>query len=260
MSLNDRNHDALPFPSSTDDRASRENLADLTENRNSGSLFSFKKDVIFISIFIVILIALQLTYFKQYAVMVPELCRGISEYGILAPLVFTIGVTILVCAGVPRLLLCPVGGMAFGVFWGVVYCVAGTIIAYYLIFLFVRWRGGNLINRYFPKLRRFNKMLDAGGVPAVILARQLPIHGAFVNLLLGVSSVRQRDFLIGTSIGLLPEAIPFTLVGKGMKQGSLEEGTLYVVLAVVVLTVFWLGMKVWTARNEVRAKSESGLG
>jgi uncharacterized membrane protein YdjX (TVP38/TMEM64 family) len=246
MPLNDRHND---IASSVADDGSPKNLACLIEKGRSGSFFPFRKDVIFLFIFVVVILAIQLTPFRQYAARAPEFCQKIREYGILAPFLFTISVTLLVCIGVPRLLLCPVGGMAFGVFWGVIYCVTGTVVAYYFIFLFIRWKGRNLIDRYYPKLKRFNHILGAGGIPAVILARQLPIHGMFVNLLLGLSSVRQRDFLIGTSIGLFPEAIPFTLIGKGMKQGSLGESTIYIVMAVVVLAVLWLGTKLWTARK-----------
>lgn len=250
LDLNMRRNEQLKetTPSITDPELP-DNLECLIEKGDSGTLFSFRKDVVLIFVFVALILIIQLTPFKQYAAKAPEFCQKIREYGILAPFIFTIGVVLLVCIGVPRLLLCPLGGMAFGVFWGVIYCVTGTVVAYYFIFLFIRWKGHNLIDRYYPKLKGFNHLLGAGGVPAVILARQLPIHGMFVNLLLGVSSVRQRDFLIGTSIGLFPEAIPFTLIGKGMKQGSLGESTIYIVMAVVVLAVLWLGTKLWTARR-----------
>ena len=54
--------------------------------------------------------------------------------------------------------------------------------------------------------------------------RQLPISGLITNLLLGLAPIRHLDFLVGTAIGLLPEAIPFTLVASGaVKLGGGEH-------------------------------------
>jgi uncharacterized membrane protein YdjX (TVP38/TMEM64 family) len=58
--------------------------------------------------------------------------------------------------------------------------------------------------------------------------------------MLGLSPVKHRDFLIGTAIGLFPEAIPFTMIGKGAKQGSIDKTAIYIVAALIVLALLWL--------------------
>ncbi|MCX5850533.1 MAG: TVP38/TMEM64 family protein [Deltaproteobacteria bacterium] len=223
------------------------------------SFFSIRKDLIFILVISLIILGLHLTPLRQFGVRAMEFSEGIKEYGLLAPLIFTCGVTILVCVGVPRLLLCPIGGMLFGFFRGLIYCMTGTMIAFYIVFLFVRWAGGDFIIRRYPKLNYFAELIGQGGIPAVILARQMPMHGMVVNLILGLSPVAQKDFLIGTAIGLLPEAIPFTLIGKGIKQGSLEKSAAYIVIAVAVFAFLWLWLKIWTEKKERRSMENSKM-
>lgn len=172
-------------------------------------------------------------------------CEKVNAYGLLAPFIFMASTTLLVCLGVPRLLFCPVGGMLFGFFPGLLYGTTGTMLAYYIVFSFVKLVGKDFLIGRYPRLNRFTQLLERGGIPGVLLARQMPIHGMVVNLVLGLSPIKQKDFLIGTAIGLFPEAIPFTLVGTGMKQGSLEKSAVYIVIAVAILACIWLGLKIW---------------
>ncbi len=229
---------------------SESGLQQLIEKPDASSILSIRKDLLFILIFVGIIFAAYLSPLKQYMDKAPEICEQIKATGGMAPAIFILGVCVLVCVGVPRLLLCPLGGMAFGFFFGLMYCVIGTLMAYYTVFLFVRWGGRGFILRHSQKLNRFTKILDHGGIPAVILVRQMPVHGMILNLMLGLSPVKHRDFLLGTAIGLFPEAIPFTLIGKGVKQGSLGKIMIYIVVAMLVLVILWLGVKLWSRRGK----------
>lgn len=222
----------------------------LLETPDESSARSIRKDFIFISILVVLLIAAYFSPLKEYLKRAPELCSQINKTGPLAPLIFTFAVSVLVSIGVPRLLLCPVGGMLFGFMSGLTYCIIGTLIAYYIIFLFVRWGGKEFVLRHLPRLGGFSKIIKHGGIPAVILARQMPVHGMVINLLLGLSPVRHRDFLAGTFIGLIPEAVPCTLVGSGATQGTLGKASIYLIVAVVLLAALWLGFKFHSARKK----------
>ena len=180
----------------------------------------------------------------------PRWSAALRGMGWTAPLVFMLAVACLVSVGVPRLLLCPLGGMAFGFWGGLVLSQAGTFIAYYALFLFVRWGGRGFVLRHRPKLAGFTDLVRRQGVPAVILARQLPLHGWLVNLVLSLTPVRHRHFLLGTAIGLLPEAIPCTLIGAGIAHGSAVQSAGFMVLAVVGLALVWIGFAVYVDRQK----------
>jgi uncharacterized membrane protein YdjX (TVP38/TMEM64 family) len=171
--------------------------------------------------------------------LLPDQIRAL---GILAPFVFVSGTAALVSVGVPRLLFCPIGGMVFGFWFGILYSLAGTLLGYYGVFLFVRWGGREFVRQHMRKWSRLEQLIKRRGIPAVILARQIPVHGMVLNLVLGLSPVRHRDFLIGTAIGLIPETVPCTLIGRGMLHASVAQCVTYITLAVVLLAGVWIGL------------------
>ncbi len=180
----------------------------------------------------------------------------LANLGWMGPVAFVFLVAILVAVGVPRLLLCPAAGMAFGFWAGLLLSQAGTVLGYYVVFLFVRWGGRAFVLRHRPQLLRFTERIRHQGIPAVILARQLPVHGLLVNLVLSLSPIRHRDFLIGSAIGLIPEAVPCTLIGTGAAQASLARSAGLMVLAVVGLALAWAGFAAYTARQERRSRND----
>jgi uncharacterized membrane protein YdjX (TVP38/TMEM64 family) len=180
-----------------------------------------------------------------------EIAVRLGQMGGYAPLYFTCGVAVLVFFGMPRLLLCPIGGMAFGFLPGLLWTQIGTLLGFYGAFLFIRWGGRDLVTRCMPKLDRLSKRFERNGLPAVILIRQLPVNGFFTNMLLGLMPISHGNFLLGTAIGILPEAIPCTLIGSGAAQMSFGRGASYMTAAMVMLLVFWIlcGIFVKSARD-----------
>jgi uncharacterized membrane protein YdjX (TVP38/TMEM64 family) len=149
-------------------------------------------------------------------------------------------IALLVGCGVPRLLLCGVAGMILGFWWGLAIVQIGTLLGYYGAFLFIRWGGRDVALRWWPALRKWADLARNHGVMGVILLRQLPIHGGFINLGLGLSHVKHRQFLIGTLIGSLPEAIPATLAGAGMVRASLKSTAGYLAIAIAGMALVWI--------------------
>lgn len=228
----------------------------LIEKPAASSILAIRKDLIFILVFVIIVFIVYSSPLKQYSDKVPEICEKIKQTGLFAPVIFTLGVCVLVCAGVPRLLLWPVGGMAFGFVVGLTCCSLGSLMADYIVFLFLRWGGRDFVLKHSHVLNKLPKVLEHGGIPAVILARQMPLHGMLVNLILSLSPIRHRDFLIGSLIGLLPEAIPFTLIGMGVKHGTLWHNMIYIMLAFLALVVIWLLIKLYSQSKKKPSQIE----
>jgi uncharacterized membrane protein YdjX (TVP38/TMEM64 family) len=191
-------------------------------------------------------ILLAVVYFsplRQYLGRAREISDGLRRLGFIAPIVLTFGVAALVAAGFSRLLLCVISGMTLGFWPGLFWAQVGSLLGNYATFLAVRWGGGEWARRYLTKRRRWGDVLRQGSLPAVLLARQLPVPGIVVNLALGLSPLSHRDFLIGTAVGQIPEAIPCTLIGAGVMQGSFTQSASVVGIAVAILLLAWMGVR-----------------
>ncbi|MFH0953102.1 MAG: VTT domain-containing protein [Verrucomicrobiota bacterium] len=215
----------------------------------------------------VLALGILVVYFsplRGYLHEVKQIKARLAALGVLGPVVYMAVVFVLISMGFPRLLFCPIGGMAFGFVRGLLWTFFPTLLGYYVIFLFVRWGGRDFVLRHWPRLARPHRVFETHAVPAIVLIRQLPISGLLINLALGVSPVGHVQFLVGTAIGLIPEAIPFTLVASGAVKMGGGESAAYVLGAIVILVLLWGGMWVLARRSrlfaEVREEAqEDGL-
>ncbi|OGV48772.1 MAG: hypothetical protein A2X49_13755 [Lentisphaerae bacterium GWF2_52_8] len=203
---------------------------------------SFRKEFLIVGFFALAIVAAYLSPLREWLQRVPELSEAIRGWGFWAPMIFVPSVMILIALGLPRLLVCPIAGMAFGFWYGMLWSQVGTLLAYYVVFLFVRWGGRAFVVRHSPRAEKLSHFVAKGGIPAVIIARQMPVHGFLVNLVLGLSPVRHFDFIVGTAIGVIPEAVPCVLVGSGAAQGSALRSAAYVGGAMLILALAWLAM------------------
>ena len=194
---------------------------------------------------VVIMAAVFFSPLREYVTHVREISERIQNLGHWGAVVFVPATAALVIVGVPRLSLCPVAGMAFGLTRGILYSQLGTLLGYYVVFLFVRWTGASFLARYRRRLSGLTRLIHRQGIPMVILIRQLPIQGMLVNLALCLSPIRHRDFLIGSLIGLVPEAIPFTLIGCGALQPSFVRSVQYIGLAVILMAAVSMALKLF---------------
>jgi uncharacterized membrane protein YdjX (TVP38/TMEM64 family) len=131
-------------------------------------------------------------------------------------------------------------------FWpGLLLTQVGALLGYYAVFLLVRWGQPDWIIRRWPTVRRWADFVQDRGVGGVILARQLPLHGTLINLCLGLSRVKHRHFLLGSAIGLLPEAIPVALISAGLLKASLKDSAAYLAAGGIAFALLWIGFGYW---------------
>jgi uncharacterized membrane protein YdjX (TVP38/TMEM64 family) len=159
-------------------------------------------------------------------------------------------VFVLVAAGMPRLLFCPIGGLAFGFWYGLLWTQVPTLAGYYVLFLLVRWGGQNFVLRHWPQVGQLRRQFHAHSAALMVFAvRQLPVSGLMINFLLALSPIRHSHFLIGTVFGILPAAIPFTLVASGIFKLTGRNTPLYMAAAMgifllVCIMMWYLSLRV----------------
>jgi uncharacterized membrane protein YdjX (TVP38/TMEM64 family) len=184
--------------------------------------------------------------------------HAVNSLGLWIYPVGILATALLVACGVPRLLLCGVGGAVLGFWGGLVIAECGTVLGYYCVFLFIRWGGREWALHKFPKLQKWADAVKDQGFLGVVLLRQIPIHGTLINLGLGLSRVKHRHFVLGTALGVIPESIPATLVGTGLGKGSAKLLGLYLGGAIVAFVLIWIGCA-WGMRAMRRNRKAAEL-
>ena len=182
--------------------------------------------------------------------------RGrIDGLGALGPVAFIALTALAVAFGAPRLWFSALGGMAFGWGPGLVFAQAGTIVACWLTFRTSRALGHDFVRsrlgERLPRLERLMEHIGEHGILANILIRAQPVGNSFaLNVLMGVTPIRTRDFLIGTFLGTLPETIIYALFGSSVGG----ELAFRIGLGIFLLVCLGLVMA-WLARRHARGLS-----
>ncbi|BBL72490.1 TVP38/TMEM64 family protein [Methylogaea oryzae] len=186
-----------------------------------------------------------LTPLKSWLEQGQMIVAQLAALGYWAPLAYVLAGAVLAAAGVPRMLICSLGGLAFGFVWGLAWSHLATLLGSYATFLFVRWSGRDWSLDHFPRLRGFTGQMHQRGVLAVLLIRQLPMAAFYNNLLLGLTPVNHRDFWIGSFLGYLPMGVTASLLGAGMIQADAAQAARYMAFAALSfgalgITLKWL--------------------
>ena len=108
-----------------------------------------------------------------------------------------------VLAVVPVMLLIAATGIAFGPVLGPIYAMAGCLASGSFGFAIGRWMGLRRVQRLGgARIAPITATLRRNGTLAVFLLRKVPAPFLLANIVVGASSVRYRDFLIGTILGM----------------------------------------------------------
>ena len=104
---------------------------------------------------------------------------------------------------VPVVLLIAATGIAFGPLLGPVYAMAGCLASASTGFAIGRWMGLRRVQSVGgERVARITRTLKQNGTLAVFLIRKVPAPFTLVNIVVGASTVRYRDFIIGTLLGM----------------------------------------------------------
>ena len=166
-------------------------------------------------------------------------------------LLYIAGVTLLVSLGVPRLLLCSIGGMAFGFLQGLLLTQAGTLVGFSIVFMLVRHAGWSFsFFRKRPSLEGIQQRIGKGGVLSVFGIRMMPLSGFYSTIMMGMLPIRHSHFLLGTCLGTLPQAIPATLIGAGATQETLQTSIATIIAAVIAFIIVWYFIDVYRKKMQ----------
>jgi phospholipase D1/2 len=145
---------------------------------------------------------------------------------------------------VPVLLLITLTGIAFGPVLGPIYAMAGSLASASIGFGIGRWLGLDRVARLGgDRVTTVTRALKRNGTLAVFFARKVPVPFILANIVMGASTVRYRDFLLGTALGMTAVVIALAGFGYQLTQAlrNPSPGTVLTAAALlgVPLTLAW---------------------
>jgi uncharacterized membrane protein YdjX (TVP38/TMEM64 family) len=159
---------------------------------------------------------------------------------------------------VPSSLVMILSGAAFGVVWGSVIALIGSIGGEWLGFEMVRRYGRGASARIVgdDELQRFERLLARHGAVAVVVTRALPVVMETMSVVAGLSRMPRRTFLIASLIGTAPIVTVYAYAGAVSRQtGSLVPA---VVILIAVAGFGWVIYRARLADANYRPASSSG--
>jgi len=159
-----------------------------------------------------------------------------GAWGVLAVGLVFVGALAL---GAPRSLLSLAVGALYGSRDGPVFACVATVLGCTLSFAIVRALRAPPTERS-PRLARLDRALQRNGLLATLTLRLIPIgHCQATNVLLALSSVRPWEFVLGTALGVAPQAVAVALIGAGASTGSMRTAAVGSGALCVIAAVTW---------------------
>ena len=163
--------------------------------------------------------------------------------GTLAPLFFILIYLVIVITSIPVAPFAVFAGTVFGPVMGTIYVTISATLGAYITFFISRFLARewvqNFLKKYWPAADKYSEKLEKKGFETVLLLRLLiflPFNE--LNMALGVSKVRVRDYLLATAIGIIPGSLLYVFFGSILIE--LEWGKIVIAVIIFVLVLFGL--------------------
>jgi uncharacterized membrane protein YdjX (TVP38/TMEM64 family) len=213
---------------------------------------------------------------KQWIAFSFEWVRGLGAVGAVVYGLVYIGGTVFL---IPGTALTAGAGLLYGTLIGVLIVSPASVIGATLAFLIGRhvargWVESRLAS--YPKFSAIDRAIQKDGFKVVLLLRLEPVFIPFalLNYAFGLTSVRLRDYVLASWIGMLPATILYVYLGSAVHniadllQGRLPEAGMWgqvlfwgglAALVVLVLLVGRMAHKALHEQLEPDAPSERSI-
>jgi uncharacterized membrane protein YdjX (TVP38/TMEM64 family) len=156
---------------------------------------------------------------------------------------------------VPSSFVMILSGAAFGVLWGSVLSLAGSVGGEWLGFELVRRYGRRVSSRIVgdAEIQRLDRVFARHGAAAVVITRALPVVMETMSVVAGLSGMRRSTFLLASVAGTAPIVVIYAYAGAVSRQvGSLIPAAV-MLIAVAGGAYIWYraGMAASLADSEV---------
>jgi len=165
---------------------------------------------------------------------------------------------------VPVTLLTVATVFTFGPIRGYAYAVFGCLLSAALTYGIGHMLGHDVVRRIGgSRLDRLNQSAARHGLVTVVTIRMLPIAPfTIVNMIIGASRIRFRDFILGTFLGMAPGLLALTLFEYQLENAVRGPGIgrfaiLAVLVVLVILGSVWIHRRLANSHGSAAAESFS---
>ena len=209
---------------------------------------NFKSGIFFLTVFCLVITGLAV--YLLGGIDPKQLQIWLHHAGIWAPIIYIAIYTIATVLVLPSTVLNLTGGAIFGLWLGTVWTSIAAIIAAVVAFAFTRTVGRDWIARKLSgRWQAMDAEMHQGGLFYMFAIRLLPIipYG-LVNFAAGLTSIRFRDYLLGTMLGTVPGVLPFVMLGSSGLR-ALGTGDVRPLMGALGLTGMLVGTATWYRRR-----------
>ncbi|HEY4422577.1 MAG TPA: VTT domain-containing protein [Pyrinomonadaceae bacterium] len=149
---------------------------------------------------------------------------------------------------VPSSIVMVAHGALFGVLWGTMLSLLGSVGAAVFGFAIGRHGGALLERAVTPAEReRASSILARWGTLAIIVTRPVPLLAETVAIMAGASSMKWRALILSSFAGSLPPALLYALTGAAV--ANLENTALMFGIVLLIAGLFWLAGVVFSHKE-----------
>ena len=189
----------------------------------------------------------------QWMVDFIQWAKGMGPTGGVVYALFYIAGTALFFPGLPLTLG---AGFLYGAVIGTLVVSPASVAGASLAFLIARYFARDWVTRRlkkYPQAAAIDRAIEKNGFKAVVLLRLQPVLPFnILNYALGLTSIRLRDYMLASWIGMFPATVLYVYLGSVMNdisdllRGRPNSGVagrflLWGGLAAIVILVWWLG-------------------
>jgi uncharacterized membrane protein YdjX (TVP38/TMEM64 family) len=191
--------------------------------------------------------------FLQWIVNFIQWAKGMGAAGgAIYAIVYILG-TALFFPGLPLTLG---AGFLYGAIIGTLVVSPASVAGATLAFLIARYVARDWVTRRlkkYPQAAAIDRAIEKNGFKAVVLLRLQPVLPFnILNYALGLTSIRLRDYMLASWIGMFPATVLYVYLGSTMNNisdllrgrpnsGMAGRFLLWGGLAAIVVLVWWLG-------------------
>jgi uncharacterized membrane protein YdjX (TVP38/TMEM64 family) len=160
---------------------------------------------------------------------------------------------------IPSSLVMVLSGAAFGIWWGSLVALVGSIVGEWIGFELVR-RYGRGVSRGIvgaDEFERFSTFFEKHGTLAVMLTRPLPVVMETMSLVAGLSTMSRAAFLGASLAGTAPIVVIYAYAGAMSRQVDSIVPAVVILVAVAACGYGWYRAKFAGADTPLEARRDA---